>query len=94
MALSPAYAWDGNAIGVPVRVDVTDGNVYGFRISLAGYPTLCGNTDTWAYINLADSNYNTYVATLLAAKAAGSTVQLYTSRDAGNRCHIGYIAVL
>lgn len=39
-------------------------------------------------------NYQTYVATLLAAKLAGAQVTVYTTKDAGTGyCRIGYVRV-
>lgn len=89
-------AWDGMTTGHIRTIDVTGGNNYGFRVSLEGGPLLCGNSHTWAYINEADSNYQTYVAVLLAAKAAKQSVTLYTNRQnnaSDGYCHIGYISV-
>lgn len=89
-------AWDGMTNGHIRTIDVTGGNNYGFRVSLEGGPPLCGNSHTWAYINETDSNYQTYVAVLLAAKAAKQSVTLYTNRQnnaSDGFCHIGYISV-
>ncbi len=90
------YAWDGVKTGKVGSVDVTGGTNYGFRVVLEGAPKLCGNGHGWAYINEPDSNYQTYVSVLLAAKMAGSTVTIYANqeRNSGNGyCHIGYISV-
>jgi hypothetical protein len=92
--ISSAYAWDGAAVGIPWQIHITDGPNFGFRIFLQGGPALCGNGVNWAYLNSADSNYNTYVASLLMAKAQGTQVQLYTNRDSNGYCHIGYSAML
>ena len=89
-------AWDGATSGKISVIDVTSGNNYGFRITLAGAPKLCGNDHAWAYINESDSNYNVYVSVLLAAKAANYNVTVYTNRKdsaANGYCRIGYIAV-
>lgn len=91
-----AKAWDGTTAGKINTIDVTGGTNYGFRVSLEGGPALCGNAHTWAFLNETDSNYQTYVSVLLAAKAAKMTVRLYTTRVGSNAngfCQIGYIQV-
>jgi hypothetical protein len=57
---------------------------------------LCGNEHNWAYINESDSNYNTFVSVLTAAKAAKQSVKIMTQRKDGaadGYCHIGYIHI-
>lgn len=61
-------AWDGTVSGKISSINVTGGENYGFRVSLANSPKLCGNNHTWAYLNESDSNYKTYISVLLAAK--------------------------
>jgi len=93
---SQVFSWDGSESGKIYQVDVTSGTNYGFRVSLSGAKKLCGNDHAWAYVNETDSNYNTYVAVLLAAKAAQQTVTLYTNRkdnSSAGYCHLGYITV-
>ena len=90
-------AWDGSATGTISRIEVTDGNNYGFRILLDGNPKLCGNEHNWAYINESDSNYNTFVSVLIAAKAGKQRVRVFTKRKDGaadGYCHIGYVYLL
>ena len=85
-------AWDGSVAGYIVGADVTDGPNYAFRIDLQGTPAMCGGTSTWAYVNSDNANYHVYVAALLAAKASGAHVTVYSSRDAGTGyCRIGYV---
>ena len=87
-----ALSWDGSVDGYIAGADVTDGPNYAFRIDLQGAPAMCGGTSTWAYINSDNVNYHVYVATLLAAKASGSHVTVYSTRDAGTGyCRIGYV---
>jgi len=89
-------AWDGTLLGKINSIDVAPGQNYGFRISLVGFPKICGNDNTWAYLNESDSNYNTYVSVLLAAKMADKNVVVYTKRETSsghNYCHIGYISL-
>lgn len=87
------FAWDGTASGKISNIDVAPGNNYGFRVTLEGAPSLCGNTHTWAYLNDTDSNYQTFVSVLLAAKAAKMTVTLYSIRKTDGYCHLGYMSV-
>jgi hypothetical protein len=92
LATSTALAWDGQVTGVIRGADVTDGPAYAFRIDLQGTPQLCGSTATWAYVDSTNPNYSAYVAAILAAKAAGEQVTVYTTRDSGTGyCKIGYI---
>ncbi len=89
-------AWDdGTAVksGVISRIDVTTGTNYGFRVYLDGDPVMCRGGDRWAYLNETDSNYSVYISVLLAAKATGSTVTIYSNTLSGStHCNIGYIA--
>ena len=86
-----AQAWDGTPIGTISRIDVTAGDNYGFRVYLEGSPPIC-NGQTWAYLSSTDSNYNAYLAALLAARASNLSVELCVTQDATGYCHIGYIA--
>jgi hypothetical protein len=89
---SLSRAWDGDVTGVVTQIDVTDGAYSGFRIYFS--VAMCGNTNNWAYLNSADSNYSAYTAALLMAKAQGLTVQVFSNRDANGYCHIGYISIV
>jgi len=89
----PAWAWDGAPSGKITSIDVTAGTNYAFRVYLnGGGIALCTNGTGFAYLNEADSNYKVYVASLLMAKAQGSTVTLFVTTE-GGMCHIGYIGV-
>jgi len=91
-----SLAWDGRVSGKVGNIDVTSGSNYGFRVTLVNGPALCGNDNKWAYLNDSDSNYQTYVSVLLAAKMADKNVTVYTNREtsSGNGyCHIGYISI-
>jgi len=91
-----AHAWDGVQLGTIATVDVAPGDNYGFRVSLDGGATLCGNANTWAYLNEADSNYKTFVGVLMAAKLAGKSVVIYANREMTSGqgyCHIGYVSL-
>jgi hypothetical protein len=89
-------SWDGILAGKINAIDVAPGQNYGFRVSLINAPKLCGNNHTWAYLNESDSNYQTFVSVLLAAKMADKQVTLYTkieSTSGHDYCHIGYISL-
>jgi hypothetical protein len=88
-APSVSLAWDGQVTGVPSQIDVTDGGNLGFRVYLQS--AMCGTSYNWAYLNSTDSNYSTYVAALLMAKAQGGTVIIYSNKDSNGYCHIGYV---
>lgn len=85
-------AWDGAVSGPIAAIDIAHGQNYGFRVGLAGGPTMCTGGATWAYLNESDSNYRTFVAALLLAKAQQSRVLIYSNLENG-QCHIGYISV-
>ena len=90
-------AWDGDVAGKVKQIQITDGNNYGFRITLEGTPKLCGNEHSWAYVNESDSNYSVYVSVLIAAKAAKQDIRIYTNRKDGSAdgyCHIGHVYIL
>ena len=84
-----ASAWDGTQTIVPEYIDVTDGGNYGFRV----WGLSCGGTTNYAYLNSTDSNYSTYVATILMSRAQGLSVTFYTTKDTNGFCHIGYIGL-
>lgn len=87
-------AWDGSVAGKIHSIEVTQGNNFGFRITLEGAPKFCGNENSWAFLNELDSNYQTYVSVLLAAKAAKLDVIIYSTREnVSGYCRIGHILV-
>ena len=93
VAVLPAWAWDGAPTGKIVSVEVTAGTNYAFRVWLSnGGQALCTGGTAFAYLNEADSNYKVYVATLLMAKAQGSSVTLFMMNE-GGFCHIGHMVV-
>jgi hypothetical protein len=88
---STALAWSGQASGVIFQIDVTDGDGYGLRAYLST-TAMCGaSTGNWAYLNSSDSNYSTYAAALMMAKATGENVTIFSNVDSGGFCHIGYV---
>ncbi|MFL0811434.1 MAG: hypothetical protein K6L76_13530 [Agarilytica sp.] len=90
-------SWDGTVTGEIRKLDVVvnDGNNAGFRIELVNNPALCGNEQTWAYINKSDENYQVAVSVLLAAKMAKNPVSLYTKKNTSwnDYCHVGYVVL-
>jgi hypothetical protein len=92
VGIGSAHAWDGVASGVVNAVDITNGNIYGFRVFVSGVTNMCGSGSNWAFLNESDSNYKTYVAAILTAKAQGTPVVIYTNSENGY-CHIGHISV-
>jgi hypothetical protein len=90
----PALAWDGYPDGVPATIEVAQGAAnYSFRVHFAPAVPMCGNGNTWAYLNTTDGNYSTFVAAILMAKAQGTRVTVYSNVDASGYCHIGHIGL-
>jgi len=87
------HAWDGVHRSTITTIEVTHESNYAFRVHLSSTPKMCGNTNTWAYLNKGDSNYETYVSLLTAAKFAGREVTLYTIVANGNYCKIAHAAI-
>jgi len=92
IAVKPAVAWDGTVTGTITSIQIANATNQAFRVFLSGISTVCVNGASWGYLNEADSNYKTYVAGLLLAKAQGSTVTLYSMLENGY-CHIGYVSI-
>ena len=89
-------AWDGTVRGKVARLEMVpnpegDNPNYSARVVLEGRPELCGNENTWAYINTSDGNYKGIIATLLSVKLTESEVLLYTNRDERGFCRLGYL---
>lgn len=89
---SPSYAWDGAVSGKIVGVDVTAGENYDLRVYLDS-GALCGNANTWAYVNRSNPNYEAYVSMVTYAFASGKNVTVYSTRDVNGYCQIGYFTV-
>jgi hypothetical protein len=47
LAAPAALAWDGQVIGVPFEIDITDGGNLGVRVYLVNATTMCGNSNNW-----------------------------------------------
>ena len=92
LAAMPVRAWDGATTGIINTMDVTASGNYALRITLHGVGTMCTGGASWAWLNETDSNYKSYAAALLMAKAQGLQVTLYTTLEYGH-CRIGYIVL-
>lgn len=93
LSLAPnSYAWDGTVTGYINTIDVTDAENQGFRITFTQGEKFCG-TSTWAFINKSDSNYETYVSVLLAAKLSSKLLTIYTTKQSSGFCKIGYMVL-
>ncbi|WP_019605310.1 hypothetical protein [Teredinibacter turnerae] len=88
-----ADEWDGVQREKIARFEVAGGENFGFRVFLSGITDMCSSSGgvNWAYLNASDSNYDVFVAVLLASCAMDSAVTLYTKRDSSGFCHIGYL---
>ena len=84
-------AWDGSVTGTIGVTEVAGETNYAFRVWLNESTPLCGTEHRWAFINKADSNYETFVAMLIAAKFAKSSVTLYTNKTDKGYCRIGHL---
>ncbi|MFL6600230.1 MAG: hypothetical protein ACJ8R9_02785 [Steroidobacteraceae bacterium] len=84
-----AQAWDGVVSGTISAVEVNS-LAYPLRVYITNGPSaFCGGSaNNWGYLTVSETNYNATVAALLSAKATGSTVDLYMTRDASGYCHI------
>lgn len=91
----PSYAaWYGQKAGYISAIQVTKAGNSPFRISLEGDPgpVLCSDK-TWAYLDITDSNYDTYVAVALSAKMTRTKVWIYSNQGPGDTCHIEYLTI-
>jgi len=93
---SPVFSWDGVVEGKISRLDVSNGDVAGYRVMLKNVSSMCTRGWDWAYLNHNDTNYNAFISTLLAAKVSGTTVKIHSNHDASSQqyCHIGYIMLM
>jgi hypothetical protein len=76
-------------IGTVLVVGSAAGSSQDFRVYLAGNPVIC-NGQIWAYVNIADANYNAIVANILAARAMGASITLYWVQQANGYCEISF----
>jgi len=90
---SPAEAWDGADFGKITEVDMTGGNNFDVRVTLAGQ-SMCGDgTPTWAYLKHSYDNYQAIVSLVLTAWTTNKDVLIYTTKDGLGYCEIGYVVV-
>lgn len=94
LCATTALAWDGVQTGYPGALQVTQAGNYGFRVTLKTPDVMCGNANTWAYLEPTDSNYATFVAVILSAQARGARVTFYSNRDSSGYCRIGHIVLV
>jgi hypothetical protein len=64
---------------------------YDFRVTLATGAVIC-NGQNWVYVNTTDANYSAIVASVLSAKALGSTVTFFYN-PVGNYCQLTFMAI-
>jgi hypothetical protein len=93
LAFPVLASWDGSASGKINQIQVTAESNYAFRITLIDNPSLCGNSNQWAFLNKDDSNYETYVSLLTAAKFAQAPVTIFANQSTNGYCKIGLIFV-
>lgn len=93
LSLSSHAGWDGTERGEVGTIQVTAGHNYGFRVSFKDSVKMCGEGSAdWAFLNEDDSNYETYVSALLAARFSKTAVRIYTNVSTQGYCRIGHIA--
>ena len=90
----PALAQATDVTGTVGQIEV---NAYGsngsFRVYTTTVNNMCDSSVTEAYINIGDPNYSTIVATIVTAKALGSTVVFSSTQQADGTCHLYYLVV-
>lgn len=95
-ALMPgsSSAWDGYTSGRIQTIEVTQINNFPFRVQLEGGPVLCTGGHGWAYLDGNGTNYKVFATALLAARAQGIPVALYTTNDSSgvSYCRIDHLA--
>jgi hypothetical protein len=91
--IAPVYAANPiiGQIGTAFVVGSAAGASQDFRVYLAGNPVIC-NGQTWAYVNIADPNYNAIVANILAARAMGASITLYWAQQTNGYCEISFFS--
>ena len=88
-----AQAWDGAVTFKIARIDVTQGNNFGFRVH--GDQPMCGaGTTWWVYMNVTWDNYQATAALLTSAWLAGRQITVHSWKDPAGYCQIGYVSVV
>jgi len=67
-------------------------NNFAYRISLDTNLTNC--TYNFAYVNVADGNYDAYASLMTTAAASGKSVNIWVTTDANGFCHLDEAQVL
>jgi hypothetical protein len=88
-----AQTWDGVIVGKVSGIDAANGNNLDFRVFLDGAPACGANTPGFAYMNHSYDNYQATAALLMTAWTTNRTVTLFTTKDAGGWCKIGYVSI-
>lgn len=88
-----AQTWDGVVTGKVSRIDAANGNNLDFRVFLDGASACGANTPSFAYMNHDYDNYQATTALLMTAWTTNRTVKLFTIKDAGGWCKIGYVSI-
>lgn len=93
-------AWDVAVTGTISKIDGVGGSGgapgnFDIRVYIKEKPSFCAGAPdpSWAYINANDPNYKALLAMLLIAQTTSKTVTLYTTKDSGRYCQIGYISL-
>jgi hypothetical protein len=73
-----SFALLGSLDGAPGAED--------FRVYLGG--TVFCNSNTWAYVNISDANYQVIVANLLSARVLGASVNINWEQQSNGYCEI------
>lgn len=82
-----------SASGKIMQIDATTAGNRAFRVYLENEPPMCGNANSWAYVDTDDANYQGFVATLTSAFMGGKTVRIYAEPDTRGHCQIYYVLV-
>ncbi len=91
----PAFAQATDVTGTVGQIEVNAfGTAGSFRVYTSTVNNMCGSTVTETVINTTDPNYSVVVATLLAAKASGSTVVFSSTQNSDGTCHLYYVKVM
>ncbi len=88
-----SQAWDGVATGYVSLIQITAAENYGFRVSYEDGSIFC-NGFAWAYLNKSNSNYETYISAILAAKLSRTQITVHVTKDSNGYCNIGHLNLL
>lgn len=88
------YRRSGSACGVVtfkiLQLETTDGTNFAFRVQ--GPSAMCGaGTPFWVYMNTDWDNYQATAALLTSAWMSGRQITVFSNKDAGGYCRLGYV---